>query len=297
MKTVFSSNAEVAHVWAQQSQSEGRGSHFFFEGKSIYSYGHHFKIAEFVKPDVVLFNEDNYSPSTGRHKNIVSHAIVHKTVFVVPSFEDHNENVLNYVAHVKDEIERFKRARKGLEYHLDYIDRTIKIANEYLEVFGNKIKQKVKKEVLGLETYKLKNLPESLIEAKLEKEKANEKLAEAKRQERYRIERLKQEEKLELWLKGEYDGTLYNLPVHLRIKDNNIETTKGAEVPLIEARKLWHLLQDNKPIEGVRVGYYTVTGIEGRELVIGCHRIPLTEIYRSAKVLGWLNQKELAEVK
>jgi len=53
MRRVLRSNADVAHVWAQQVQDEERSGNMFFEGDTIYSYGHHFPIARFVKKDVV----------------------------------------------------------------------------------------------------------------------------------------------------------------------------------------------------------------------------------------------------
>jgi hypothetical protein len=36
---------EVAHAWAHQTGRCHRGHHMFYEGDTIYSYGHHFPIA------------------------------------------------------------------------------------------------------------------------------------------------------------------------------------------------------------------------------------------------------------
>lgn len=41
-------NREVAHAWAGQQKESARGSHFFFNGPSIYSYGAHFEIARII---------------------------------------------------------------------------------------------------------------------------------------------------------------------------------------------------------------------------------------------------------
>ena len=53
MKKVVS-KSEVAHLWANQIQDEARDSRksFYFEGRTIYSYGAHFTIA-------VLDEQDN----------------------------------------------------------------------------------------------------------------------------------------------------------------------------------------------------------------------------------------------
>ena len=77
MKTVFSSHNEVAHIWASQSQSEGRAGNIFFENGVIYSYGRHFPVARFAPEygDIALFTSRGYSSSTGKHKGIIRAAI------------------------------------------------------------------------------------------------------------------------------------------------------------------------------------------------------------------------------
>ena len=39
---------EVAHAWANQTHEAMRGCNVFFEGDTIFSYGHHFPIARIV---------------------------------------------------------------------------------------------------------------------------------------------------------------------------------------------------------------------------------------------------------
>lgn len=93
-RTVFSSREEVSHEWAKQfaggidSDRHGRAGNVYFEGATIYSYGSHFPIARILRvpserqrkrdPDaipVVLFNSDDWSPSTAQHKTIVRCAL------------------------------------------------------------------------------------------------------------------------------------------------------------------------------------------------------------------------------
>ena len=49
-RTGFGSHANTAHVWAQQTYQSGKSSdgRLFFRDAAIYSYGTHFKIAEFT---------------------------------------------------------------------------------------------------------------------------------------------------------------------------------------------------------------------------------------------------------
>lgn len=42
-------NSMVAHLWANEKKESARGNKFFFEGKSIYSYGYYFEIGRIVR--------------------------------------------------------------------------------------------------------------------------------------------------------------------------------------------------------------------------------------------------------
>jgi len=80
MKNVFD-NYMTCHVWAQQSQEEGRNSSssIYFKGDTIFSYGAHFPMARFVKNDsgetCVLITTQNYSVTTQRHLSLVRSSI------------------------------------------------------------------------------------------------------------------------------------------------------------------------------------------------------------------------------
>lgn len=66
--SVFS-NDMVAHVWNAQRQSFGRSNNgnFYFEGRTLYSYGSHY-IVGFIMPDgVALINANSASVSTSGH--------------------------------------------------------------------------------------------------------------------------------------------------------------------------------------------------------------------------------------
>src|SRR5690606_3302249 len=63
-------NSEVAHIWANQLKSTGKGSNLFFEGTRIYSYGYHFTLG-ILHPErnTVILNKTNYSVTTSRHQS------------------------------------------------------------------------------------------------------------------------------------------------------------------------------------------------------------------------------------
>ncbi len=82
-------NREVAHFWANQSKPSAKGSHFFYEGDTIYSYGYHFPIARLITHPVTkklayLYNAGKYSVSTSKHQSYVRSAACHLECIPVP---------------------------------------------------------------------------------------------------------------------------------------------------------------------------------------------------------------------
>lgn len=90
-KHVFPTD-EIAHLWAHQTQTEARNPHgnFYFNDKTIYSYGSHFPIARHVTNDkgeaAILFTNRSYSSTTAKHIHIVRQAIPRG----IPVFYVHN---------------------------------------------------------------------------------------------------------------------------------------------------------------------------------------------------------------
>lgn len=115
---------EVAHVWAQQTQNEGRCGNIFFEGNTIYSYGYHFPIASFVDSNTVLFTTKSYSVSTSSHKSTVKSAIHSSTIYGVPNaspenYQDHKENYLNYQSEIETLVLKASRSRKYINIYIN----------------------------------------------------------------------------------------------------------------------------------------------------------------------------------
>ncbi len=130
MKTVFT-NDMLAHVWAQQSQDEGRTSNhnFSFRGPALYSY--RTMIACFVtgtrKRPACLISSRSYSMTTAsKHLPQVRRAVHGVPVFYVPVVSrgnyhgselttknktEHKSNLAYLVAEYKDAALRFKRAK------------------------------------------------------------------------------------------------------------------------------------------------------------------------------------------
>lgn len=74
MRTTYNSNTELIEIFKKQSQSFGKANSLFFENDTLYSYGRHYPLALFVKPDTVLINDVGYSVTTSKHIRIAKDA-------------------------------------------------------------------------------------------------------------------------------------------------------------------------------------------------------------------------------
>lgn len=75
-RTVFD-NSMTAHVWAQNTQSEGRShnGNLYFDGATLYSYGRHFIVGYVLPNGDAFLNSDSYSVSTSRHQSEARRAV------------------------------------------------------------------------------------------------------------------------------------------------------------------------------------------------------------------------------
>lgn len=116
-------NAMVAHLWANEKKGSAKGSNFYFEGDSIYSYGHHFKAGRIVRNKhgkrAYLVNTTYYSKTTAtKHMPKVWGAI--PTGELVFGMEDLSEGGMIFVTNklevIKNTAEKYKRARTEISY-------------------------------------------------------------------------------------------------------------------------------------------------------------------------------------
>jgi len=79
MRTKLRNAEETAHVWASQSQSEGRAGNVFFRDSTIYSYGTHFPMARIYRVKetgerLAFFNPCRRSVSTSKQQGYTRRA-------------------------------------------------------------------------------------------------------------------------------------------------------------------------------------------------------------------------------
>jgi hypothetical protein len=289
MKTRYSSNSELAHIWANDPDSsvyKSANSLSCHWGK-LFSYSTCIGqiVTEPAGRDTVIYNNASYSNSTSKHQNFMRGATRHYDVITL-TIPKMNLSSLVYGQRDFDEIIRepsekraeallVKASRARVNARFYYADAIFIYEN--LEKYASFFK-------LEYQQPNLSEIQEKAIEAhRLYKIKEKEAL------ERRIIE---QAEALEKWRLG-LDVRNYFEVTALRIKDDEIQTTKGAKIPLDHAVKFWGLIKSwhekgvsyVKDHHSIHLGNYSVNRFENGILTVGCHSIPYSEIENIAHQL------------
>lgn len=283
MKSVFSSNSELCHVWANEVSEHGNGNSMRFYNGKLYSFST--CIAEIIG-ETVIFNNYTYSSYTSRHQSHARRAIHGKKILYVNvpfrgldnlylSQRDFNELVIApNEKKAAEYLAKATRARKHADIYLAWAHDILKMIKEYADF-------------LALE-YTEHDLSE-LQAAALENERREREAAKARRAEKIR----EQAEALEKWRAGESVWRSFELTA-LRLKGENIETSRGASIPVDHAIKAWPMLrkmhEKNADIDlsahSIKFGLYEMKAFQNDNLIVGCHTIPFAEVQNIANQLG-----------
>ena len=289
MKTKYSSNSELAHIWANDPDSsveKSANSMSCHYGK-LYSYstviGH--IVTEPAGRDTVIFNNASYSNSTAKHQNFMRSAARHYDVINVNIPQRGLDNLVYGQRDFEAVI--LEPSEKAAAFLLVKASRSRVHAARYyaeaIEIFENIEKYAA--------FFKLAYTSPDLTVFKAQALEADKKALElAKIRQAQRI--IEQAEALEQWRAG-HDVRNYFEVTALRIKDDEIQTTRGARIPLDHAVKFWGLIKSwhDKGIQYVKdhhsinLGHYTVNRFDGQTLTVGCHSIPYSEIESIANQL------------
>jgi len=277
MKKVFSSNSQLAHVWANQLQPEGRASSMFFYGPVIYSYGHHYEIARFLETangqKVCFVNANGYSNSTAKHTGHVWNAIpdgirTYKVPFATGSTYSYNRVHHIDVQSLPGIISAMLVECKNFIYDQLKARTNFYSFNQASGTYDNIV------EICQLFDLEIPARPENWDDAKKKAEHLRNTQGERQRAKELK-ELEKSKELLAKWLQHEFNGQLYNVPVHLRISRDGrlIETTKGAKVDLQAGLRLLAKLRNNQDVKGEKIDGFTLIENTLDHVKIGCHTI------------------------
>lgn len=112
------------------------------------------------------------------------------------------------------------------------------------------------------------------------------------RREQKKLDALDAPVKLAAWRAGDNRFGLiptgYGSPVYLRLSADgrNVETSKGARVPVSAAKRAWPVILSGDPDASFDWGNYTGISLEAGKLVVGCHHIDQAEVFYIAEALG-----------
>lgn len=310
MRHIFPSN-EIPHLWFHRTQPAAHNSNgsLYFENETIFSYGSHFPIARHVqskrgKKSAVLFTTGHYSVTTSAHCSHVRSAIPQNVqVFHVPNVIvsadhaanfRHEENIADYRRRIDSAIVASARGRSSWKKESNHAD-AVKLVAEV----------KAYAAFFSLKCPKLPVVP-ALDSKEMKEVKAHEAKNAAKRAEQTRLERIEQEKKdaeyLEKWRNGEIQGGLYRGSIALRITDGEVETSRGARVPVSHAlrglRFVRAVVAKGEPYQRnghtLHLGNYPIDRIDADgTLHAGCHVIPYAEIARIAPILESMTVSEM----
>lgn len=284
MKKVFRSASEVIHLFAQQIQSEARCNNVFFEtpynsnlnyGTKLYSYGHHYLLAEFLDKNTVLINDSGYSHTTSQHISQAFQALRQYKIF------RYTETNLNSVHNKVINLQRNLARAKKPELYINQILAVWEPLNEYLiytkakNYKSNPLYKEIKK-IVSLLNNSPAEYKEALKIAAIKKDKS-EKLKAKK----LLIDQL---EKFRTY-KTNFVKSEFNY-LRISLDKNFVETSGNLKVDIKEAKILYLMIKAGKDIKGHKIGYYTVISINGT-LKIGCHNIERKEIENFASLMNW----------
>ena len=283
MKKVFKNTSEVVHVFAQQTQSEGRNQSgsVYFKDNRIYSYGSHYLLGEFINKDTIIINDYGYSVTTSKHINELRNATIQYNVFFTSLID-----IKNVESVIEANLKCLAKSRKG-ETYIDIINELEKGLTKWVKFCKE---NKIKKEhfykynyIVNKSDYKYKKIvkianslltPETIekIKAKGKKEAIKQK-AKDKKELKNKIDKFNTYE-IDRFKIGEFD--------YLRLSENKqfVETSQNIRIEKSEAKKLYFAIKKKIDIRGQKIGYYTINKIDNKALTVGCHKICIKSVQK-----------------
>lgn len=279
MKKSFSSASDVIHLFAQRTQNEAHSSNVFFEyGTKLYSYGHHYLLAEFItnsnNDDAVMINDTGYSNTTAKHISWAGAALSQYRKFYTTQ-----TNPAKVLWQLEQLANKLQRARKK-EIYINEAESLYRAFNKYKE-WINLQSPLIDQINIAIELFRGADINNYMAE----KQKAIKKAEQLK----LRKERAAHKEALKKFFAFEINRVSGSEDyVRISRDGQTIETTQNVSVPIKEAKILYLMIEAKKPIHGFNIGGYTVIGING-VLKIGCHNINKKNMHEVGQQLLKMN--------
>jgi len=285
MKKVFRNSGEVSHRWANKLQAEGRCANAFFEGDTYYSYGKHYVIGCHLPDGSVAINLESNSATTNGHVREAIYAVRPRKVLRVfnPGGEPDSKRTER---HVQWLIEKAAAAKPGgnRPRHLAAAQQVADDYNAFCAALG----------LTGNPNFPPVNATTDEAELERMRKLQREYAAEERAREKARAAQalISQAERIATWRDGLPVYAQHTWGTLLRVIGDVVETSRGAEIPVEDAKRLWpvilRVMKGDRDYEvGMQLGLYRLTRINrDGGIVVGCHSIDYREIEYIAAQLG-----------
>jgi hypothetical protein len=282
MRIALKNTSEVCHYFANNVQFEGRAGNVSFRGDNFFSY--RTIVAKRINGSVVI-SSHKYSVTTSSHLFDLRQTCRHLEIVSIPCVE---KSTLDNQTIVQNQINDLFRlastARTKKDYYLSQALQIVKGFNRYCELSENS------QYLIDLSVFDKIDL-----EALKQTEKERQAVQLAKRKAQEIEDTLENNVKINQWLAGDRDNIGYGASVDtlLRIKGDNVQTSRGAEIPVSQTANLWALVNSvisakRELILNKRIGVYSLSKIETTgNITVGCHYIKYEQLQRIAKILGY----------
>lgn len=295
MKTVFRTSTEVSHLWANKTQAEGRCRNMFFRDSTYYSYGTHYVIGKHLPDGSVAINLEKSSSTTNGHVQEAVYAVRPRKVLRVlnPGGNPHYESTK---LHIQRLMEKAALARGNRPRLLAEAQTVADDYNAFVASLG----------LAGDPNFPAISAATDDAELARMRKRQREHAAEAREKQKQREAEnaRRRAERIPEWRAGKYVSNMFDLPTMLRLMPaivahregmrgvQVVETSRGAHIPVEDAIRLWPMIQrvtrgDRDYEVGMQLGVYRLTKINRDDsIVVGCHKIPYSEIESIAVQLG-----------
>jgi hypothetical protein len=276
MKTKFT-NKEIVHVFNTQTQEYGEASNLFFRANKMYSYGYHWLLGEFIDNDTIVLNNKSYSNSTSKHLNLLWSATSDKKQYFTLDIE-----LKEAYTRIKHKLDKLPRARTNKGYYLRTIFSVWETFNEFHE-YKRKKEKLLKSNYNVYCTKEYKELKKLIKQLETNKDAIIEQIKEQQQKEYLKRKEKEQKEIKEFF---NYDKNYVNsYKSYLRLSNDKtkVETSKGIEINITDAKRLYFSIKHNFNIIGNKIGYYTIKSIDKNNLIVGCHTIPIDNVHNVGK--------------
>lgn len=322
-------SGQVLHLWAHQAQDSARNGtgSVFFDGATCYSYGRHFPMATIHKRGgntLVLATTATYSVTTAKHLGWMRRAVSHLPSVAVPDVNPaglaaHKANLADIGKRIAAQLGKAKRAMRvcNVEWRAEDARRLATDAAVYAAFFGMRGKVPAFPEAdfaAALERARAIESPDPVRDAKRFKAREARERARTARLDKLRAQVIADNAAdAEAWRAGTASrlnpGMAYYrlsradrralgyhpFPVMLRVNGDEIETSKGARIPLDHAPRIWRLIESVRAAgreyvsngHSERAGQFKIDRIDADgTLHAGCHVIEYAELARMAATLN-----------